>query len=114
MDHEDEHGRVELEDGALGQSAEGNVLQDPALADPVRHDGVDAKRSGDWCALKVLALASGVLGQCRHGDVEAGETRQAAKNEKGQADSVGDGTHADAEGHHGRGNAERNLPPHIS
>lgn len=97
---------MELERGTLGPDAEGHVLEDPAAVDPVGHDGVDAERRGDGRALEELALAGGVLGERRHGDVEAREAREAAEHEEGQAEGVDDGAQADGEGHHRGGDAE--------
>lgn len=63
---------VELECGAAEPDAPGQVVEDPALADPVGHEGVEGEGGGDRGALKVSALPRGVLGQGRDGDVEAG------------------------------------------
>lgn len=82
---------MELEQGTLGPHTERDILENPAAVHPVCHDGVDAERRRDGCAFKVLALAGGVLGERRDGHVEAGEASEAAEDEKGEAEGVGDG-----------------------
>lgn len=42
MGHKDQSGRVELEYRAFSKDAEGNLIVDPTLADPVGNDGDDA------------------------------------------------------------------------
>lgn len=109
VDHEDEHHGVELESRTLEPHSQGQVGEDPAVVKPVSHHGIDAQRGGDGCALKVLALAGGILGE--HGDrhVETSKSSKTAEHEEGKTDGVEGRTKTDRKGHHGRGDAERDL-----
>lgn len=96
-EHEQARDGVELVDGALGPGAHGQVLQHPALADPVGHERCDRERGGDRRALEVLALARGVLGHVGHADVEAREPGQAAEHEEREEEVVDGRAEADGE-----------------
>lgn len=109
MHHKQEHGRVELEGRALEPDAKGDLVEDPAVVQPVGHDAVEDERGGDRGAFKVFALAGGVLGQDGDGDVEAGESGEAAEDEKCEADGISDGSEANGEGDHGGGDTEGDL-----
>ena len=112
MHDKDEHSSVELERRALGHDAERDVLEDPAVVQPVGHEAVERERGRDGRALEVLALARGVLGQRRDGHVEAREAREPAEDEEGQPDRVGKGAEAEREGDHGGCHAEGDLVHH--
>lgn len=114
VNHEQNDGGMELESRALEPGAKGQTVVDPALREPVRHDGIHAERGRNWGALKVLALARGVLGQDRHGHVEAREAGEATQNEKGETDRVGNGAEANGKGHHGWGDAKRDLTKGVT
>lgn len=100
---------MELENRAFQQSTKGNVLQNPPIIQPVRHDAVQEKGGGDWRALKVFALSSGILGQHRDGNVETGQSRQAAQDEERESGSVENRSQSEGECDHGGGDTERNL-----
>lgn len=104
--HKDQDDGVDLEDAAGKPQAAGEVIVDPAAVHPVGHQGVQAQAGGYGCALKVLRLAGGVLGDRGGGHVEAGQAGQAAEHEEGQADVVERGAHADGEGNDRGGEAE--------
>jgi hypothetical protein len=112
VDHEDEHHGVELERRALEPSSQGQVGEDPAIVEPVSHDGIDAERGGDRCALEVLALACGILGEHSDRYVESSKSGQTAEHEEGEADGVEGRAKTDREGGHGRGDAKRDLRSH--
>ena len=100
---------MKLKQRALHQRAKRDILQDPAIEQPVGHDSIQEERRGDRRAFKVFALAGSVLGQHGNGNVEASQSRQAAQDEKSEADGVEGGTHAHCKGDHGGGDAKRNL-----
>lgn len=106
MDHEQEDGRVKLESRALEPDTEGEVVVDPALREPVGHDGIHTERSGDGCSLKVLALASLILGQDGDSDVEASKASEAAQNEEGETSGIGEGAEAKSKGDHSGSNTK--------
>lgn len=114
MDHEQDDGGMELKSRALEPGAKRQVVMDPTLREPVRHDGIHAKRGRDRGSLKVLALARGVLGQDSHGHVEAREASETAQNEKGEADRVGNGAEAKSKGHHSWGDTEGDLTKSVA
>lgn len=114
MDHEQNDGRMELKSRALEPGAERQVVMDPALREPVPHDGIHAKRGRDGGSLKILALARGVLGQDSDGHVEARKTGETAQNEKGEADRVGNSTEAKSKGHHSWGDTEGDLTKSVA
>lgn len=102
-------GRVKLERRATEPDTPGQVVEDPALTNPVGHEGIEGEGGGDRGALKVSALTRGVLGQSRDGDVETGETSETAEDEEAEEDVVDGRTHAQGEGDGGGGEAERDL-----
>lgn len=106
MNHEQEDGRVKLESRALEPDTEGEVVVDPALREPVGHDGIHTERSGDGCSLKVLALASLILGQDGDSDVETSKASEAAQNEEGKTSGIGEGAEAKSEGDHSGSNTK--------
>ena len=109
VNHEQKNRRVKLESGALEPDTEGKVVVNPALRQPVGHDSIHTERSRNRSSLEVLALASLVLGQDGNSDVEASETGETAKNEKGKTESVGDGSETKGESDHSGGDTERDL-----
>lgn len=70
MQDEHQNDRMELENGALSNNTEGDVLVSPALGDPVGHNGRDGECSRNGRALKVLRFAALVLRQDSNCDVE--------------------------------------------
>jgi hypothetical protein len=108
-EHEQANDGMEFEYAALGPSAQRQVIQDPALADPVGHEGGDGERGGDGGAFEVLALAGGVLGHVGNGDIEAREAREAAQHEEGEEDVVDGRAQTEREGGRGGGYAEGDL-----
>ncbi len=106
MNHEQQDSRVEFEHGALQQSTKGDVLENPAVVQPVRHNSVQDKGCGDGCALKVFALSSRILGQHGDGNVESRQTSQTAQDEEHKADGVKDRSQAQGECDHGRSDTE--------
>jgi hypothetical protein len=111
---EEEHGRVELEQGAGQESAIRDVALDPALGDPEGHQSHDRQARGDRQALEVLGFAVGVLGHVAGGDVEAGETREAGEHEAGEEELVEGSAHAGGEGGDRGSDAERDLVGCVS
>ena len=102
------HDRVKFEQaGAHG--AEGNVGVKPSLARPVahQHDNRDCGRDGR--ALKVLALAGGVLGQVLNRDVESREAREAAEHKEREDDRVEDRAESERERARSGGHSKRDL-----
>lgn len=110
VQHEDDDDGVEGEGGVGEPEASRDGVVDPALGDPVGHDGVKPQAGGDRGALEVVRFARGVLGDRRRRHVEARQPCEAAQHEEGQAHVVQRRAHADREGHHGRGEAEGDLP----
>lgn len=106
-EHEQSRDRMKFEHAALGPRTQRQVLQDPALADPVGHKGGDAERRGDRRAFEILALAAGVLGHVGHGDVEARQARKAAEHEEGEEDVIDGSAQAERKGGGGGGHTER-------
>lgn len=84
-------------------------MADPALRQPVRHQGVEGERRRDGRALEVARLAGGVLGDRRHRHVEARQPRQAAEHEEGKAQVVERRADAEREGDRGGGDAKGDL-----
>lgn len=109
VQHEDDDDGVEGERGVGEPDAARDGVVDPALRDPVGHDGVEAEAGGDRGALEVVRLAGSVLGDRRRRYVEACQPRQAAQHEEGKAHVVQRRAHADRKGHNGRGEAEGDL-----
>lgn len=93
-EHEQANDGVEFEHRVLGPGPQRQVLQDPALAHPVRHQPGDSQRGRDGRAFKVLALPRGVLGYIGHRDVEARQARQAAEHKERQEEVVDGGAQA--------------------
>ena len=62
VDEKDEDDGVELERGALEGEATGQVVENPAAADPPGHDAVNGQGRGDRRAFEVAGFAGGVLG----------------------------------------------------
>lgn len=109
MGHEDESSGVELEYRAFGHDTEGNLVVNPALADPVGDQGDDAQRGGSGKAFKVFGLAVGILGYAVGGNVEAGKTEKTAKGEGGEKEVVKGSSHANCNRCDGRGDTEGDL-----
>lgn len=114
VNEEHEHNGVELQSRAREPETAGNLVEYPALRDPVGHQGVDAQRSRNGGALEVARLAGGVVGDVSRRDVEARETSQAAKHEDSQEHVVDSGAQTETEGHTGGSKAEGNLHCHIT
>ena len=81
-------------------------MQHPPATHTPRHARHDQQRGGYGRALEVLGLAGRVLGQRRHGNVEAREARQAAEDEEGEEQRVEWGAEAEGEGGAGGRDAE--------
>lgn len=106
---EEEHGRVELEQGAGQESAIRNGALNPALGNPECHQCHDRQARGDRKALEVLGFAVGVLGHVAGGDVEAGKTCETGEHEAGKEELVKGSAHASGEGADRGSDAERDL-----
>lgn len=113
VQHEHDHDGVDFERSPGEPHAAGDGLVDPAAVHPVRHHGVEPEGRRYGRALKVLGLASRVLGDGGRGHVEACETGEAAQHEEGQTHVVEGRAYADGEGNNGGGQAEGDLW-HIS
>jgi hypothetical protein len=109
VDDEEADDGVHLKSGTLEQDTEWHLVQDPALRDPVCHQGIETQRSGDGSSLKVVGLAGRVVGDVGHGHVEAGETSQSAEYEVGQEDVIQSRAKAQRESDTGGGQTERDL-----
>lgn len=109
MKHEHQDDGVEFQHRTSSPDTERQVLEDPAVVQPVCHDAIGEKRGGDRCALEVLALASCILGQHGDGDIESCKAGEAAEDEDGEEEGVERGAEADGEGDHSGGDAERDL-----
>lgn len=109
VNHEQNYGRMELENRSLEPNAKGKIVMNPALREPIGHDSVHAERSGNGSPFEILALARGVLWKNRNGNIEAGEASEATQNKEGKANSVGERTEAKSEGDHGGSDAEGDL-----
>lgn len=107
--HKQTRNRVELPHRPLRPGPQWQIIQDPALADPVRHESSDGERGGDRSALEVSALARSVLGDVGYGDVEARETRETAEHEEGEEDVVDGSAEPEGECGGGGGDAEGYL-----
>jgi hypothetical protein len=95
-----EHGnnRVELECRTLKPKTHGNLLQRPALVNPVCHDLHDTQRHGNRRTLKVLALARRILGDHSNRNVEPRQTRKTAEHEEAQEQMVDGCAQTETEG----------------
>lgn len=109
VDHEQNHGRMELESRTLEPDTKGKIVMNPTLREPIGHDGVHAERSGNGSSFEILALASGVLWKNRNGNIEAGEAGEATQNEEGKTNSVGQRTKTKGEGDHSGSDTEGDL-----
>lgn len=89
---------MELQRGSLRPRPQRQIVQRPALGDPVRHQRRDRQRRRDGRAFEVLALARCVLGHVGHRDVEARQARQPAQYEEGQEQVVDGRAEPDGEG----------------
>ena len=69
----------------------------PAQIDQGGHARHDAERGWDGEAFKVFALARRVLGEARHGNVEARQAGEPAEDEEGEEESVERGSKAEGE-----------------
>ena len=69
--HKQAHHGMELKHRAFRPHPQWQVLQNPALADPICHERRDRERGGDGRAFEVLGFAGGILGDIGDGDVEA-------------------------------------------
>ena len=98
VSQEEDHSRVELEEGAGQESTIRNVALDPALGDPEGHQAHDRQAGGDRKAFEVLGFAVGVLGHVAGGDVEAGKAGEAGEDEAGEEELVEGSAHASGEG----------------
>lgn len=85
----------------------------PPLADGPRHGTHHAQTRRDGRALEIPGFPRRVLGQAGHGDVEAGEAREATEDEEGEEEAVERRAEAEGKGCGRRGYAEGNLPPKI-
>jgi hypothetical protein len=116
MDHERQHDRVHLQGSTREPDTTREVIVNPPVRHPPRHDGVETKCRGDGCSLEVGGFAGGVLGYARGGDIEARQTGKAAEDEERKAEVVEQGAEADGERHSSGGHAEGYLASrtHIS
>lgn len=114
----DKAGRMNLARlaGPKLQRSTRNTLRalDPTLTRPVHEDGHDAEAGGDREALKVLCLASGVLGHKRDGRIEACQAGETTANESGKCDSVKECAETKGECQDGGGDAKRDLERGVS
>lgn len=81
---EDTQDGMDFRPRALRPHAQRQLLQDPALLDPIRHRRHDGQRRRDGRSLEILRLSCRIFGQGGDGDVEASQPRQAAQDEEGQ------------------------------
>lgn len=111
MNHKQCNNRMHFQSGALEPHSQRHLVEDPALGDPVGHEGVEAEGGGDGGALEVAGLARGVLGDvaARRRHVEARQPREPAQHEGGQQHVVRRRPHPEAEGHARGGQAEGDL-----
>ena len=89
----------------------------PPLADGPRHGTHHAQTRRDGRALEIPGFPRRVLGQAGHGNVEAGEAREATEDEEGEEEAVERRAEAEGKGCGRRGYAKGNLTPkpiHIS
>merc|ERR1712225_91252 len=77
---------------AFGNVHQRQVLQNPTLADPIRHQKGYGERCRDGCSFEVFTLSRGVLGGVSDGDVEACKSSQAAEDEECKEEVVGWGS----------------------
>lgn len=77
------------------------------------HSGHYAQARRYGRSLKVLAFSGSVFRKRGHGDVEAGEAREAAEDEEGQEERIERGAEAEREGGGGGGDTERYLEGRI-
>lgn len=75
MKAESQHNRVELERSACHIRAQRDIIQDPAIVNPVCHHRVLDQRCRNGRAFEVFALSRRVLGEGLDSNVEARETR---------------------------------------
>lgn len=76
----DEDNRVELQ-AKEADGAEGNVVANPTLADPVGDQEDDTQRGRGRKTLEVFCLSGSVVGDRTGGDVEASKTEKTAEGE---------------------------------
>jgi hypothetical protein len=109
MQNKHAHDRMDLEQRASAPDAKRHISMRPSVTRPPRHSTGQDQRSGDGCAFEVLAFARCVFGQHGDGDVEAGQTREAAENEEGEEEVVEGRADAEGEGGCGGGDTEGYL-----
>lgn len=85
------------------------VLQCPALTNPISHQCSDRQGSRNWCALEIFRFSRLVFGYIGNCDIEACETGKTAEDEEGQEDVVNRGTKANGECSSGWGDTEGDL-----
>lgn len=103
-----EHGnnRVELKRRAFKPKTHGNLLQRPALVNPVCHDLHNTQRHGNRRALEVLALARRILWHHSNRNIEPRETRKTAEHEEAQEQVIDGSAQTETEGSGGGANTE--------
>jgi hypothetical protein len=106
MENEHSNNRMELKRRALKPKPHRDLLQRPALVNPIRHNLHNKQAHRNRGAFKVLALARRILGHHGNRDVEARKTGEAAEHEEAEQDMINGCAETQAESGSGRGNAE--------
>lgn len=115
MDDEDCDNGVDFKGGALEPHTQRDLVQNPALRDPVCHHCVKTQRSRDWGSLEVVGLSRGIVRDVGNRHVETGKASQAAQHEEGQEDMVQRCTHAEGESDTGGSQTKGDLQSsHVS
>lgn len=70
MHDKKQHDWVKFKGGALGGDAPWEIVEHPALGNPVGHKCNDRERCRNRCAFEVFRLAAFILGQHCYGYVE--------------------------------------------
>jgi hypothetical protein len=101
---------MELEDGVRENQPKGYSVVNQAHIGPSSHNGRTGQASkGNRRSFEILGLASLVLGQHRHGDVESGEASEATQNVEGEYQLVDEGVESNGEAHRCRSHTEGDL-----
>ena len=106
--HKKKHNGVDLEQ-ACPNRAVGDLILQPPLRSPERHETGNCQARRDGKTLKVFGLPSRVLGYASGRNVESCKTSQTRQHESRQQQLVQGRTAANGETTRSRSNAERDL-----
>lgn len=83
-----------------------DILQNPSLTNPIRHERCNGQGSWDRSAFEILGFSGSIFGHVGDCDIEAREASQSAEDEESEEEVVDWGAETDCEGCCGGGEAE--------